>query len=312
MWGLLILITYIAFVQSRLSEQFHGCTRFFVDGIEPSGFQDEELVDLCQNRNYEIPHDVLATKYDESRKIPVYSAYILDRHVEGGRPKSWNIEQQIPSSKQAHDHDYKHNEFDRGHLCPSIYISKNNRPAAFTLTNAVPQYPIFNQHRWNKAEYESKKIMLESCGEGTAYFITGAIPGEKYMKTKRHKSDTHKIDTGVVVPTYLFTAACCRLDGGASFSLGFLGNNVIVNATVSVMDVMLLGRIVKERHPSLKEPIVFFHDTCDSSNKTYVSKMAKAMGVAVTNKAALQVALSNKYYSLIISCCVLVVSQFGW
>lgn len=305
----ILMTSYYVMINGRISKDFEGCTKYFLRHKKPLGFptdSDEGIREICQNENYNLP-DVFATLYHSIHKIPIYSAYVMDRNVKTGRPRSWHTEHDLKTSEQAKLRDYKYNNFDRGHLCPSIYVSKEHRPAAFLLTNAVPQYSYFNQHIWNKAEQEGQKLMLKSCGDGAAYFITGAIPGKRSMVTAHGNQE---VDTGVTIPTEMFTAACCMLHNGNSFSFGYLGKNVVTNKTtkykdvMEIMDVKLLGQIVAERfYQSLfPDPIHFFNEHCNYANKTAVKYMAEKMKVNVTvsSEAAINVASHSVFYTLFV------------
>lgn len=279
----ILSVAHFSLHEARIAKNFQGCSKYFLGNSPPSGFKDTSYSKgICQNDNYGLP-DVFATLYDTKHKIPSFSAYIMDRDVLSGRVHTWHTEKEIDPSEQAHLSDYKYNMLDRGHLCPSIYVSKANRKAAYTLTNVVPQYGFFNQHIWNKAEQKGQKIMLTSCVKGKAYFITGAIPGHATMKT-RHGSMS--FDTGVNIPSRMYTAACCKFQNGDSFSFGYIGKNVIANETtnytnvMNVMDVKLLGRRIGEVYYN-SDSIKFFNGNCDISNKTALNLMAKTLKVPV-------------------------------
>ena len=89
---------------------------------------------------------------------------------------------------------YKKSGFDKGHLTPShitTYDSTTNRNT-FSMFNAAPQYPYFNQHPWQQLESmvedSIKKYKLD------AVIITGVIYNEinkTYIPKSRIKIPTH-------------------------------------------------------------------------------------------------------------------------
>ena len=56
---------------------------------------------------------------------------------------------------QAIMEDFRNTGYDKGHLNPNFYQCDDSRTATFTLTNAVPQDPCFNQQSWKKMEEAS-------------------------------------------------------------------------------------------------------------------------------------------------------------
>lgn len=89
---------------------------------------------------------------------------------------------------------YKKSGFDKGHLTPShitTYDSTTNRNT-FSMFNAAPQYPYFNQHPWQELETDVedsiKKYKLD------AVIITGVIYNElkkTYIPKSRIKIPSH-------------------------------------------------------------------------------------------------------------------------
>lgn len=138
---------------------------------------------------------------------------------------------------QAINVDYEGTSFDRGHLNPNFYHCDKARVATFTLTNAVPQDPCFNQQTWYKMEVRTKQIMREFCGFPGArrYIVTGAVPRNRMIPNEEHdrESDRERDYNRVSVPSHMWTAVCCDSssalnpsDRARGFSFGYFGENV--------------------------------------------------------------------------------------
>ena len=108
---------------------------------------------------------------------------------------------------------YKKSGFDKGHLTPShitTYDSTTNRNT-FSMFNAAPQYPYFNEHPWQQLESmvedSIKKYKLD------AVIITGVI----YNEIKK----TYIPKTRIKIPTHYFKIVTI-----GSKTWIWLGNNV--------------------------------------------------------------------------------------
>jgi hypothetical protein len=89
---------------------------------------------------------------------------------------------------------YKKSGFDKGHLTPShitTYDSTTNRNS-FSMFNAAPQYPYFNQHPWEELEANVEDSI--SKYKLDAVIITGVIYNQikkTYIPKSRIKIPTH-------------------------------------------------------------------------------------------------------------------------
>ena len=238
----------------------NNCEKFFYKKSKPSMrnnmIMGNDYVYICQVYKNKARY---ATLYDQSKRIPRYSAYILTKgEKKGKRLSSWFLEPQLAeknlgysmnteaetkkeikkkiknidedtlmkgiSNSQATNHDYRYSTWDRGHLNPSFYQNGDDRTATFTLTNAVPQDPCLNRLYWKEAEEDAKKYMDENC-DGTAYFITGAVP-----------SFGSYINYRVNIPDRMYTAACCDNGHTESFSFGYWADNKAEKETFITFD----------------------------------------------------------------------------
>ena len=184
---------------------------------------------------------VFATLYDTNWKIPLYSAsklrltrfYTLsrpnlteatelwDRQSEalcknkypGLGPMLSNI-REVPDSwfstcekYQSSWHDYKHrgSRLTRGHLEPR---NTNNdyeikQRTTFTLTNAAPQYKLFNEGSWERIECLTREMIFKNNLYDDVYIITGV--------SGRAKDNNNKdvfVNKRVKVPGYFWKAVC--------------------------------------------------------------------------------------------------------
>uniref|UniRef100_A0A8C8S1Y9 Endonuclease domain-containing 1 protein n=1 Tax=Pelusios castaneus TaxID=367368 RepID=A0A8C8S1Y9_9SAUR len=214
---------------------FDECKQYFCKEFQPFGFQISHWAQICQryNRQYHF-----ATLYDKANRIPYWSAYILsvaNCPDQTSRKRQWFVEPQVsPSTEnestlsekelrfsQAINEDYEDTSYTRGHLNPYSFQCDDSSTATFTLTNAVPMEPYFNQVRWHKLEKNLKRQLIENCisKRGTAYLVTGAVPSDN---EKIPKTDEDKVS----VPSHIWTAVSCdHPDNNRKFSFAFLAEN---------------------------------------------------------------------------------------
>jgi DNA/RNA endonuclease G (NUC1) len=89
---------------------------------------------------------------------------------------------------------YKKSGFDKGHLTPShitTYDSITNRNT-FSMFNAAPQYPYFNEHPWQELEADVEDSIKKYKSD--VIIITGVIYNENkknYIPKSRIKIPTH-------------------------------------------------------------------------------------------------------------------------
>ena len=185
---------------------------------------------------------------------------------------------------QAINEDYEGTSFDRGHLNPNFYHCDAARVATFTLTNAVPQDPCFNQQMWHKMEVRTKEIMREFCGFPGArrYIVTGAVPKNRVIPNEEHdrESDRKRDFNRVSVPSHMWTAVCCDLssainpsDRKKGFSFGYYGENIA--------ESFVIPSSVEDLETSLthfyKRYVQIFADNCFKNSEMSKEVLNKAM-----------------------------------
>lgn len=91
--ALLLLLSWFGGpVNGEISANLEKCLKFFYENTTPQGINGEGYVGICQIYKNEYR---FATMYDRTRRIPLYSAYIL-RSPNGPRPETpWKIEPQV-------------------------------------------------------------------------------------------------------------------------------------------------------------------------------------------------------------------------
>lgn len=256
------------FTLSMVSPQFGACNDFFDYNFFPTGYtMTPNVVELCQNENGKRKDNMFATLYDKSNKIPIYSAYVLDKsNTRCPLLQRWHIEADIPHSEQAVGArgEYTNTDFIRGHLGVNCYKTDEGTESEYALTNSIPEAQL---ERFSQAQEKSKQIMEDDCLDGTAFYVSGVIPGGKATT-----------NSDINVPGFLYTAACCRKDVG-SFSFGFIGENKR-NSHVDVLDVVKLGKTIKDNYMlPLKKPIKFFMDDCNYKDEENLKKLRKLINL---------------------------------
>uniref|UniRef100_A0AAY5K5X2 Endonuclease domain-containing 1 protein-like n=2 Tax=Esox lucius TaxID=8010 RepID=A0AAY5K5X2_ESOLU len=195
--------------------------RILVQGTVPNTKQNNRYEPICQFYHNEYR---FATLYDTTNRIPVFSAYKFTG--DGGKrpdPEPWMIEPQLEGDeadksmaeesrgvqyrRQATKQDYINSKgVNRGHLFPSMHADGvDAKESTFTLTNIVPQVVTFNNGSWEDMETKVKNIMKQSCKDSNnqnkieAYVVTGAVP-----------SKNNKLNNQVNIPSFIWTAFCCK------------------------------------------------------------------------------------------------------
>ncbi|XP_072289780.1 endonuclease domain-containing 1 protein-like [Eucyclogobius newberryi] len=214
----LVLWLYsVVFVQAELSQDFSKCSNFFYRGTPPQGFVGAGRQPICQRFRNQYH---FASLYHRENRTPLFSAYTL-KPANGKRPNAtWMYEPQLSFSRadpemkplpypttdnnviesQAVQQDYKHSNYTKGHLNPSMHQeTKSNRMATFSLTNIVPQRAGSNSGPWSQLELEVLRRFKRAC-VGPMYVLTGALP---------HKHTQHWINNRVLIPEYMWSAYCC-------------------------------------------------------------------------------------------------------
>ena len=193
--------------------------------------------------------------------------------------------------KQAIEEDYRNTGFDRGHLNPNFYhCSLAARYATFTLTNAVPQDPCFNQQTWFALENKTKNIMESLCSFNGAkrFFITGTVPYRKRIPNREHDFETDmkpRDFNRVSVPSHMWTAACCDSseasdpdDRRKGFSFGYLGENK-ADGSVTASSVRGLENEISAIPPTGRSIAIFVNDYCNEDSDNSRKALAKIRAV---------------------------------
>lgn len=221
-----------ALLEGRLVGQedagFGECDQFFYAETPPAGLAAEGHVKICQRSE---GTERFATLYSTRDHIPVYSAFRAPRLAPGGTEERWLVEPQIDDptsnleevineadaiasvnnlgSKQALNADYLDSGYQRGQLCP-FSLSNDFHTATFTLTNAAPMTPSFQERWYMNLNSLMDRALTPQCGGGDdLYIITGAVPSE------------HKVKDKVTIPKFVWLAACCAIPGGG-WAMGFV------------------------------------------------------------------------------------------
>lgn len=203
-------------------------------------------------------------------------------------------ENQIPY--QAYADDYKNTGFDKGHLNPASYHCDNARLATYTLTNAVPQDPCFNQQVWKLMEQKGRELMRKSCNFAGAkrFFITGSISKDERMipiPEKDEESNIERPTHRVRIPSHMWTAACCdssETTNPASRNEGFSFAYISANTPflgANAVGVDALEQQLAKLYPTSKSPKIFDGGCFEGSSKSVsaLTEMERVIKDAIQN-----------------------------
>ncbi|ROI16516.1 Endonuclease domain-containing 1 protein [Anabarilius grahami] len=288
--ALLTCIMLRAFsAQAKVVPSFKECEEFFFKNKEPEGM-DQNTIKICQMyKEGESTHSYYATLYSVHDRIPIYSAYRFDYACikAVGRTNIWHIEPQISQSENQHEYmvretqnnkntyksnqatssDYSDTGYDRGHLNPNSFQYSNGRKATFTLTNAAPMNPCFNQKHWNKWERTLRSFLVNTAFRAKVYIVTGTVPNANIRIPQRESSEDPE---RVTVPSHIWTAVCFEhQDSTESFSFGFIGQNQLEGG-ISLMNISELNNQLSRlysQHSS--SSIQIFDDDCFAHNNKF-------------------------------------------
>ncbi len=171
--------------------------------------------------------------------------------------------QNLYEESQAISRDYSGTGYDRGHLNPNSFQCGEGRTATFTLTNAAPMIPRFNQKHWKNWErtlrsYLIKKLIMD-IGLATAFIVTGTVPDPNVQIPQDHKR--------VTVPSHIWTAVCYKhhIHDAKSISFGYIGRNQQEESDICLMSVSELNNELRSHFRTI-QPIEIFADDCFSNN----------------------------------------------
>ena len=202
----------------------------------------------------------------------------------GAKYEDYELEQAIPL-------DYSNTNYDRGHLNPNSYQCHNSRTATFTLTNAVPQDPCFNQQSWKQMEEVAKKVMRTNCPLDGRYFVTGVVPKRTKIPNEVHdkEEDRKREFNRVTVPRHMWTAVCCHdiSKQGQGFSFAYIGKNtagsIVETMPVSDLEARLVSNDLDvDRYESVK----IFADDCYEKSQESIrirDQVSHSMDIRVAN-----------------------------
>ncbi|XP_034770773.2 endonuclease domain-containing 1 protein-like [Acipenser ruthenus] len=282
----------------EVRDDFNSCSQFFYKRTPPSGFErialavpedanTHENPETCQSayrqnaaayicqKEINLPDHSFATLYDRGRRIPLYSAYILDPRPKqtSGRPQNYfNVEPQLVhrdlAAEQTRELDTRTliREYNNEHRCLESYpeyqrqnkIQKSqavdkdfsgydrghlnpsghhlSSAATFTFTNVAPMSKTMNNGNWNQLEQKMVQN-ASSCSE--MYVVTGVVPGQTWTGLKDKKGEMVR---RVNVPSHIWNAFCCLNNNKKpALSRGFLASNTDTG-TVQEMSVTDLER----------------------------------------------------------------------
>ncbi|CAL8241533.1 unnamed protein product [Merluccius merluccius] len=246
-------------------------------GTPPRGYLGS-FAKICQ-RYGDRPRYV--TLYDNSKRIPVYSAYTFKKS-DGEKTVDfpWMFEPQLasdqgsnnmepfgPSSSsssssatavnllasQALLEDYTDAvQYERGQLNPDGHQADPlDKASTYTLTNVVPQSREFTgpwaRHRWLIRQ------RLNNFCSGRAFVVTGVTTAGSTVR--RGNVDR------VAVPDYLWSAYCCvdfdrnapyseryKFPTFAAYGLNDQANNQVVEVPLKTLEKFLRGRMAVDRN----------------------------------------------------------------
>jgi len=202
-----------------------------------------EVLKLCQSENKK-KRIFYASLFNVKTRIPVYSANIVSLNTSSELPrpdpKYWKRVSlslcslkyhKLPSGPifsnigksndldmcghyQAEARDYYRNKFhlDRGHLSPNSInaYDQEKQISTFTLTNAAPQFALFNEHSWRIYECVVQHMIIDLVPNEQVYIITGTYGyaldknGDPFWINENHVD--HK--NPVQVPGFYWKAVC--------------------------------------------------------------------------------------------------------
>lgn len=208
-----------------------------------------------------------------------------------GQRNMKTAEQQRMKVVQAINEDFENTGYDRGHLNPNFYQCGDSRTATFTLTNAVPQDPCFNQQSWKKMEEVSLQTMRANCAGGLRYFVTGVVRSRTRIPNEEHDAETDRDRefNRVTVPSHMWTAACCYdpTNQANGFSFAYIGKNA-ADSVVEIMSVSALEAKLVSNDLGIDryESANIFVDDCNENSqisKRIRAEVAVPMNIRVAN-----------------------------
>ncbi|KAI5107592.1 hypothetical protein C0J45_3230, partial [Silurus meridionalis] len=240
------------FIEDPSDQNVHYPPTVLIDSQNPNRYKQ-----ICQKWRDSYRY---ATLYDTEGRIPVYSAYYYVGYHKVHKAE-WKIEPQLDDPNQQpemaregeepikdlgkfqaiYDDYASQSVYTRGHLYPRCHNNDQDCAiATYTHTNAVPQTQEDNNVWAHRVERKMEKLIAETCDRGFAHVVTGAAPGQTWMKIRR---DNVPVENGVNIPEYFWTAYCCHdktkpndLQSGAWFGNVLKNKLVVRKVTVEQLE----------------------------------------------------------------------------
>jgi len=188
-----------------------GCSKVIMDlkTANCPSTPSNGIKQLCyrlQNSKTKKLEAIFAVCYDTKRRIPLFTAHVINPEAGSGREGSWVQEKGLAIGKtstlQAHDDDYtrsgtKENKYylARGHLVPNADFGDSaKKRLTFHLTNVAPQWQPANNGNWKALE---RAVATYGKSKGNVFVLTG---------TAEH--GTNKVNKRVVIPGIYWKAIC--------------------------------------------------------------------------------------------------------
>ncbi|KAI4537853.1 hypothetical protein MG293_012716 [Ovis ammon polii] len=255
---------------------FGECDRFFYAGTPPAGPAAAAHVRICQRSE---GAERFATLYSTQHRIPVYSAFRAARPAPLGAEPRWLVEPQIDDpnssleevtdeaeavrsvsklgSNQALNADFLGSDYRTGQLYP-FSLSTDPHSATFTLTNAAPMTPSFQERWYMNLNSLMERALTPQCGSGDElYIITGAVPSDL------------RVSDRVSIPEFVWLAACCAVPAGG-WAMGFVKHT---RDREVIEDVML-----RDLEKLLPFHLQLFQNNCGETDQD-TEKMKKILEV---------------------------------
>lgn len=179
--GSLLLLLTLGY--STISQGQSSSTSVHLTMGNPSG----ATTNTANSNNYLLVKPQYALSYNNSRKIPNWVSWQLNRSWLGSIPRcrAFNPDSTLPVGwYRVLPTEYTNSGFDRGHMTPSGDRRANRRDncATFLMTNIIPQTPDNNQGPWEKLESHSRELVDRGR---ELYIISGGYETQRTIATSR-------------------------------------------------------------------------------------------------------------------------------
>ena len=154
----------------------------------------------CAAPNHELAdRSFFLLCHNSATKLPVWTVYeLLPTHLHGAAPRPGRFRTDSALARPgAHDRDYRHSGFSRGHLVPAADLAWSPVAihASFLLSNTAPQPQAVNAGSWRRLENAVRRLAARA---DAVYVATGTLVAS---------SPPTFIGPGrVAVPTHLYKA----------------------------------------------------------------------------------------------------------